>query len=644
MVILVSTAYIISLACIYLQLSERARKDATELVTQEIVDVVRDIYLRTDAAFLREINPYEKVLEMGDDITNEALEEILEATARNEDKEVSVIGNDGTIVSSSSKSVCGENVLGNDSESFSAASGILNRILADMESYHEKEGEKITCYFADSIDPHTSLDGERTLRYYGKTWTGHQGIVLYGVSDGLYDRELYSQCAFVASNRHVGREGYILIINEKYLTIAGGPEQFTHDRFGEAFPAPDLISEADNSTESETVTFQYQTENTDLSVYYSNGQTKLFDIPYFYAISKTGNNYILALYPRTEATRSMFVTLFYTLFMEILVFALLLVLILFLEKRIVIRDIHRLNDTLTSITQGNLDAKADVRSTYEFETLSDDINSTVDRLKGYIAEAAARIDADLTIARMIQTSALPGIFPPFPEHKEFELYATMNSAREVGGDFYDYFLLNENTLGFLIADVSGKSIPGAMFMMSSKSVLKDLAESGLPAAQVFTEANKKLCEGNDAYMFLTAWMGFLDLKSGEIRVANAGHNPPVLIRNGKAEYITLDPDLALASLDTMVYSEQKVSLQKGDVLFLYTDGVTEAMNSGDELYGEERLQKLLSFGASLPSPVDDKGIPGAVCAAVSADISAFVKGAEQSDDITMLCIRYLGQS
>jgi serine phosphatase RsbU (regulator of sigma subunit) len=145
-----------------------------------------------------------------------------------------------------------------------------------------------------------------------------------------------------------------------------------------------------------------------------------------------------------------------------------------------------------------------VRDTFEFDALSTDINSTVDRLKEYISEAAARYDAELAVAKEIQTSALPNIFPPFPDRYEFELFAGMEAAKEVGGDFYDFYMIGQDTLGFLIADVSGKSIPGAMFMMRGKSVIKSLAESGMPPAEVFSAANEKLCEGNEAELFITA--------------------------------------------------------------------------------------------------------------------------------------------
>ena len=263
-------------------------------------------------------------------------------------------------------------------------------------------------------------------------------------------------------------------------------------------------------------------------------------------------------------------------------------------------------------------------------------------LAAEMARTEALREADLNIAKNIQISALPSVFPPFPEHKEFELFASMNAAKEVGGDFYDFYMTDENTLGFLIADVSGKSIPGAMFMMTAKSTIKNLAENGMPPAEVFTRANEKLCEGNEAEMFVTAWLGYLDLKTGLVHVANAGHNPPVLIRGGKAEYVILKPGLMLAGMDGVRYKEQTMQLRKGDMLYLYTDGVTEAMDKDEEQYGEDRLIKLLSFGENYSAPSAENGIAEPVCDAVIADVRKFTDGAEQSDDITMLCVRYLG--
>ncbi|MBO5666804.1 MAG: SpoIIE family protein phosphatase, partial [Firmicutes bacterium] len=284
------------------------------------------------------------------------------------------------------------------------------------------------------------------------------------------------------------------------------------------------------------------------------------------------------------------------------------------------------------ITEGNLNVTVDVRDNEEFASLSDDINSTVKTLKNYIDEAAARFDKDLEIAKKIQHSALPSVFPPYPNRKDFSIFASMDAAKEVGGDFYDFYLLDENHLAFVVADVSGKGIPGAMFMMTSKTLIKSHAESGLAVNDVFTQVNAQLCENNEAGMFVTAWMGILDLETGLIRYANAGHNPPVVRhKDGSYEYLKGRANFVLAGMEGVRYKEQQLQLQQGDEIYLYTDGVTEAHDIDKKLFGEDRL--LVSLNETTGMTVDE------ICRKVKADVDSFQGEAEQFDDVTMLCVR-----
>jgi len=208
----------------------------------------------------------------------------------------------------------------------------------------------------------------------------------------------------------------------------------------------------------------------------------------------------------------------------------------------------------------------------------------------------------------------------------------MDTAKEVGGDFYDFYLLGEDKLAFLVADVSGKGIPAAMFMMTSKTLLKDFAEGGMEVNEVFTRANAKLCEGNEAGMFVTAWMGVLDLKTGLLTYANAGHNPPLLRhKGGDFEYLRTRPNFILAGMDGVRYKKHELQLRPGDEIYLYTDGVTEAQNLQQELFGEDRL--LAGLNGCKGLPVD------AICKKIKADVDAFAGDADQFDDITMLCVK-----
>ena len=342
---------------------------------------------------------------------------------------------------------------------------------------------------------------------------------------------------------------------------------------------------------------------------------------------------IIAAMPEAEAMFMRDASLYTSIFMQVLIFAALFVFIYILIKRVIINNLKKINDTLGRITEGDLNVKVDVRSNEEFSSLSDDINSTVSTLKRYIAEAAARIDKELEYAKQIQHSALP---TNFPAGEDYSIYAQMIPAKEVGGDFYDFYKLNDTTVAFLAADVSGKGIPAAMFMMTAKTIIKDLAESGMAVNDIFTKANEKLCENNEADMFVTAWMGILDLTTGQVKFANAGHNPPLLKRaNGSFEYLKTRAGFVLAGMEGVRYRVGELTLNPGDRLFLYTDGVPEATNAENTLYGEDRLLTFMNQNAAVPATE--------LLPALKANIDEFVGEAPQFDDITMLMFDYKPQ-
>jgi len=321
--------------------------------------------------------------------------------------------------------------------------------------------------------------------------------------------------------------------------------------------------------------------------------------------------------------------------MMVVIFMALFGIIYYLLKRQIVDNIRKINGSLAEITGGNLDTTVDVHSNEEFASLSDDINTTVNALKHHIEEAAARIDQELEFARSIQLSALNTVFPPYPHRKDFDIYARMDTAKEVGGDFYDFYLLNEDTLGILIADVSGKGIPAAMMMMQAKTLISSLANSGINVDEVFTRANDTLCEHNDANMFVTAWMGILNLRTGLMTYVNAGHNPPLMRRNdGQFAYLKSPAGFVLAGWEGFQYRRQELQLAPGDQLYLYTDGVTEATDLQESLFGEEKLLAALNEY--------EGNEPQAMCDKVKQDVDRFVGEAPQFDDITMLSLTYKG--
>lgn len=247
---------------------------------------------------------------------------------------------------------------------------------------------------------------------------------------------------------------------------------------------------------------------------------------------------------------------------------------------------------------------------------------------------SARIESELTLANNIQAHMLPTIFPPFPDQNEVDLYATMHPAKEVGGDFYDFFQIDETHIAFAIADVSGKGVPAALVMVITKTLIKNEVSMGLSPAEAFTKVNHMLCEGNDNNMFVTAWLGVLNTESGVLTYANAGHNPP-LIRQANGEFVFLKsrPGLVLAGMDGLHYRQYELQMQPGDRIFLYTDGITEATNPAKELYGNDRLQAYLN--AHGQEPLKE------VLSGLTADINAFAGTEEQFDDMTMLILDYL---
>lgn len=242
---------------------------------------------------------------------------------------------------------------------------------------------------------------------------------------------------------------------------------------------------------------------------------------------------------------------------------------------------------------------------------------------------AMKTQAELNVARNIQRDMLPCIFPAFPERNEFDIYATMEPAKEVGGDFYDFFLVDDRHLAIVISDVSGKGVPAALFMVIAKTLIKNQTQPGIPLGEVFTRVNDQLCENNGENMFVTSFMGVLDLDTRELTFVNAGHNPPLLRQGDEGfTFLKTKPGFVLAGLEGMVYHEESIQLHAGDRIFLYTDGVTEAINSSTELYGDDRLVEALNQSPSLS--------PEQMLAAVKTSMDAFTAGVEQFDDITML--------
>ncbi|WP_294429000.1 PP2C family protein-serine/threonine phosphatase [uncultured Treponema sp.] len=256
-----------------------------------------------------------------------------------------------------------------------------------------------------------------------------------------------------------------------------------------------------------------------------------------------------------------------------------------------------------------------------------DVCRNIDELTKMTAEKE-RISTELSVATKIQSDMLPKEYPPFPERKDFDLFATMDPAKEVGGDLYDYILLDEDHLMLVVGDVSGKGVPAALFMGKCKSLLDFQASHTLSPAEIFEVANEQLCKGNDSGLFVTCWLGILTFSTGELRFVNAGHPSPVLFHNGEFSYIKTKPNFVLGGMEGIHFTEHSMTLEKGDRLFVYSDGVNEATDSNEQLFGEERLISAMQGTEKFDAPETLKKL--------REKIDAFVGEAEQFDDITML--------
>jgi sigma-B regulation protein RsbU (phosphoserine phosphatase) len=260
----------------------------------------------------------------------------------------------------------------------------------------------------------------------------------------------------------------------------------------------------------------------------------------------------------------------------------------------------------------------------------------IDQVKKVTAEKE-RIGAELDMASRIQGSQLPRLFPPFPDRKEFSLYASMTPAKEVGGDFYDFFMIDDDHMGFVMADVSGKGVPAALLMMVSRVLIKSTMQNGKGPAETLKSVNNQLCEGNDADFFVTVWLAVLEISTGKGVAANAGHEHPALRRaDGSYDLIVYKHSMPVGVMRDLPFREHEFQLNPGDSFFVYTDGVVEATDADKELYGSDRMLQALNRNPDAQ--------PEQMLANISQDIDRFVDGAEQFDDITMLCFRYFGPS
>ena len=508
--------------------------------------------------------------------------------------EVHLIGNDNKIKYSSNSSVIGYDL------SSQEQSKVFECLLGDTEFYSQS-----------IMEPGSDSAASDRMKYAGiklATNSNNLSYLQVGINETKYHSLLDEKVKNSANYRHIGSKGFIIV----------------------AKPDGSVISTVNGGNVSNKIGLSTLKLN-EMGKY--EGQEGNFKYNFYTYAQYIEGYYVIALADVEESDLASNITLASISLTEVFVFLILYGVLYIVLKRTVLDSIVRVGKSLSKITKGDFEVKVQENKSKEFKELSKDINRTVNSLKRYAEEEKNKIESELQFAKNIQHSALPTVFPL---NNNFRIFANMITAKAVGGDFYDFYYINRDVVAILIADVSGKGIPAAMFMMKSKTVIKGLVESGMPVHIAATEANKKLCEGNDANMFVTAWLGAINIKTGHVEFVNAGHNPP-LIQNedGTFEYLKSKKGFVFGGIDGFTYEKQSFDLKPGQKIYLYTDGVTEATNEDKELFGEDRLLKVIN--------AERNKEPKDICNAINESVDKFVGDAEQADDITMLCFQYIDQ-
>ncbi len=445
-------------------------------------------------------------------------------------------------------------------------------------------------------------------------------------------------------NTQIEESGYAFLIDDRGKLIARPEKQKSDQQWDEIFTIPvgkNLHQIKDGNFQANLTEMISQKEGF-LEWKRSGGSDKFIAFE-----TATSTNWTLGLViskddieqEAKDSLRKHYKSLTTYFIMILLAILVLIVLISINVSKRITQPIEALNDGAQKVGKGNLDYTIQVKTGDELEQLANRFNEMSTNLQRYIddleniTKQKERIESELNIASRIQLDMLPMIFPPFPDIQSIDIFASMSAAKQVGGDFYDFFLINPNKLCFVIGDVSGKGIPASLFMVISKTLIKSEAIRDISPAEVLYNVNNSLNEGNDEMMFVTVLLCMIDLTTGEVNFANGGHNPPVLMKEERGvDFVQLNKSKILGVFPDFPFSNQKLMLAPGETLFLYTDGVTEAMNPDNHQYSEKQLQQTLS------------GLQGLSVEKIEVEVQEtikdFVKDAEQSDDITMLIVRY----
>ena len=498
-------------------------------------------------------------------------------------------------------------------------------------------------------------EDDKYYNYYGSSWYKSakeaEKAIFTDIYPDAYGRGMTITCAapfYDAEGEFAGVVAMDILIADLYRAIVDvdlGEDgyAFLVDRAGKIIAPPEqegsgshTIHDVTHSLADEIMSGRKGVSLSDSRVYYAYAPIKETDWKF---CARIPESVILA------PVSSMNERVIFTILSFFGAFVIIVVLAVIAARKFshrITSPIIALKEDVKKISGGNLDYRAEIRTNDEIGDLAESFNNMAASLKDYVKNLAAvtaekeRIGAELNIATQIQADMLPRIFPPFPDRKEFDIYATMNPAKEVGGDFYDFFLIDDNHLAMVMADVSGKGVPAALFMVIAKTLIKNRAQMGGTPSEILADVNNQLCEGNEAELFVTVWLGILEISTGHVTASNAGHEYPAIYRPGEGYTLfKTKQSPAVATMEGLRFKPSEFTLNPGDNLYLYTDGVAEATNSSEELYGTDRMLDALNGTEGMT--VEE------ILRTLKKSVDDFTGDAPQFDDITMLSLRYYGE-
>lgn len=574
-----------------------ARQQANEVLEQQIDDTLTESSRRKDVREIRVLRTLlsDERVTGGDEHSTNLLQTYCDTTMC---CSIEVVDSSGVIVASSNADNIGFDLLHNKQTQSIA------KLLVSDDRFWSTGIDSVPLYDAEPVTYVAEWSSDRTVCVMVATTKAQ--------SEELDDGQLWLTCLF----REIGDTGYLLLCTED-LSVKSAKDM---ELIGSTLELSHSVSVLADS--GEMVSEQIR------------------GVDAYVKVCRVRGGYLVAVYPKFEIQDTLWRVALSFVATGVVICLALIVLLSHQMRKHMVDNVIAIDESLSRITAGDLNERVDVRETVEFEQLSDGINTTVDKLEELIHKEATRYDEELMLARTIQHTSLPNVFPPYPDRSDFGLYACMDSAKEVGGDFYDFFMLAQDKLAIVVADVSDKGIPAAMFMMRAKTSVKALSVSGLPVDEVMNQVNEDLCTDNEAGMFVTVWVGFVDLRTGVVEYVHAGHTCPALIHDGQVSWVKKRRNFIVGGRPHITYERQTLQLTSGDALVLYSDGVTEAFDVDNQMYGSERFADALVACSAQADASDANAYCKDVCVGVRADVAAFAGAAEQSDDITLLCFKY----